>query len=474
VTHLRRVAAGVVSLVALTLALPASVFAHTIGDRYNAPLPLIVYVAGAGIAVAMSFAFVMYRNAPPPSDDDSGPERTVWRWLRVLLGAAGLIAWLWIVAQTFVGGSGAGDVASLFLWVYGWVGIALVSALIGPAWAWIDPFTSMHRALSWLADRLGVTSGGETSEYPARWATWPAVGGFLVVIWLELVVRLDGGRPLGLLLVAYTLLTLAGMSYFGRETWRAKAEIFSVWFRLLGRLAPFALAGEPEDGKVRRRPFGAGLLSGAWSVDSLVMIALGTGAIIYDGLSQTQIYFDLFGNVDLFGLPVVRDTLIMGIFLGVLVAIVLAVARGLSVAALCAGLLPVAVGYLVAHYFTYLLIDGQRIVNAINDPLNRGDNLLPLDWAFFEPVPFIPAAVIWSVQLAAVVGGHIVGAWAGHAKLAEEGEERADFRRQLPLAALMVALTSLTLWSLGQAVLNATPPAEPPTALLQGDDGPRP
>ncbi len=57
------------------------------------------------------------------------------------------------------------------------------------------------------------------------------------------------------------------MSYFGREKWRANAEIFSVWFRLLGRLAPFALAGEPEDGKVRRRPFGAGLLSGGWSVD---------------------------------------------------------------------------------------------------------------------------------------------------------------------------------------------------------------
>ena len=484
-TSFRRVLGGVASLAALTLALPASVFAHTIADRYQAPLPLIVYVAGAGLAVAMSFAFVMYRNAPPPTDEESGPERRVWRWLRLVLGAAGLIGWLWIVAQTFFGGSGAGDVASLFLWVYGWVGIALVSALIGPAWAWIDPFTTLHRALSWLADRLGI-SGGEESDYPARWVTWPAVGGFVVVIWLELVVRLDGGRPLGLLLVAYTLLTLAGMSFFGRETWRSKAEIFSVWFRLLGRLAPFAMAGEPEDGKVRRRPFGGGLVSGKWSVDNLVLIALGTGAIIYDGLSQTQIHFDLFGNVDLFGLPVVRDTLIMGAFLGALVAIVLAIARRLNVPALCAGLLPVAVGYLVAHYLTYMLVDGQRIINAVNDPLNRGDNLLPLEWAFFEPKPFIPAAVVWSIQLAAVVGGHVVGAWAGHTALAEEGDERAELRRQLPLAALMVGLTSLTLWSLGQAVLSPTQPtqsavveitdaaaAKPPAAQpggLEGDD----
>ena len=62
-------------------------------------------------------------------------------------------------------------------------------------------------------------------------------------------------------------------------------------------------------------------------------------------------------------------------------AIVLAIARRLNVAALCAGLLPVAVGYLVAHYLTYLLVDGQRIISAINDPLLRGDNLLPLDLA---------------------------------------------------------------------------------------------
>ena len=28
-------------------------------------------------------------------------------------------------------------VASTILWVYGWIGLALVSALLGPAWAWL-------------------------------------------------------------------------------------------------------------------------------------------------------------------------------------------------------------------------------------------------------------------------------------------------------------------------------------------------
>jgi hypothetical protein len=340
----------------------------------------------------------------------------------------------------------------------------MVSAFIGPIWSWIDPFSTIHRLLSWLADRLGITGGGPT-PYPERWGRWPAVIGFVAVVWVELVAHIDGGRTLGLLMISYTLVTLAGMSYFGREEWRRKAEVFSVWFGLLGRLAPFALVGEPEDGTIRRRSFGAGLLTGGWARDQVVIVALGTGAIIYDGLSQTQIYYDLFGGLSVLGLPVLRDTLIATAFLGGLVAIVLSLARRLNLAALGAGLLPVAVGYLVAHYLTYLLVDGQRIISAINDPLVRGDNLLPLDLAFFEPIPFMPAALIWSIQLAAVVGGHVVGAWAGHAALAEDpaGLRKLQPSRQLPLAALMVVLTSLTLWSLGQAALSP-PPSQPQPA----------
>ena len=355
-----------------------------------------------------------------------------------------------IVAQALFGGSGSGDVASLFLWVYGWVGLALVSALVGPAWSWIDPFTTLHRLLGAAGYRLGL-SGARAAQYPERLGRWPAVALFAGVVWIELVARIEGGRMLGLVLIAYTFLTLAGMSYFGRAQWRRNAEVFSVWFGILGRLAPFTIDGEPDDGRVRRRALGTGLLDAEWSTADLIVIALGTGSIIFDGLSQTQIYFDGFGRVDLFGLPVLRDTIIAAVFLGSLAAIVLLVARRLGSAALCAGLLPVAVGYLIAHYLTYLLVDGQRITSAINDPLQRGDNLLPVDLAFSEPTPFLPAAIVWSIQLAAVVGGHIVGAWAGHATLADDGRRLP--LQQVPLAALMVALTSITLWSLGQSVL---------------------
>ena len=130
---------------------------------------------------------------------------------------------------------------------------------------------------------------------------------------------------------------------------------------------------------VIRRPFAAGLLAASWTIAELVLVALGTGAIIFDGLSQTQLYFDLFIAQGTLGDPIVRDTIVGGLFLGTIVLLVLSVARSLSVRAVGAGLLPVALGYLVAHYLTYLLVDGQRIIAALNDPLLRGNNLLPFD-----------------------------------------------------------------------------------------------
>jgi hypothetical protein len=342
-------------------------------------------------------------------------------------------------------------VASLFLWVYGWVGVALVSALLGPAWAWLNPFATIHGLLSAAGSRLGL-SGGQPAEYPARLGRWPAVVGFGVVLWLELVGRVEGGRMLGLFMLAYTFISVAAMGYFGREAWRRQGETFSVWFDLLGRIAPFALVGAPEEGRVVRRSFAAGMLAGNWKIPELVLVALGTGAIIFDGLSQTEQYFNLFIAQTPLGIGVVRDTITAVGFLAAVVGIVLLTARMLSVRAVAAGLLPVAVGYLVAHYLTFLLVDGQRIILAVNDPLLRGDNLLPFDLGFFEPTSFIPVSIVWSIQLAAVVGGHIVGAWAGHAALADE-TGHAPIGRQVPLAVLMVTLTTVTLWSLGQAVV---------------------
>ena len=147
--------------------------------------------------------------------------------------------------------------------------------------------------------------------------------------------------------------------------------------------------------------------------------------------------------------------------------------RLVGLSATAAGLLPIAAGYLVAHYFTYLLIDGQRIIVAVADPLQQGWDIGNFGWAFFEPTSgFLPPGFVWTIQLAAVVGGHMLGAWAGHVVSARETGAargaRAHRQREVPLAVIMVALTTLTLWSLGQALVVQAPAAAEAVSRLLG------
>ncbi|MDA8203016.1 MAG: hypothetical protein M0Z49_09680 [Chloroflexi bacterium] len=440
---MRRLPLALLVTVAL-LAVPSPAFAHGLVGRLESPLPLAIYLAGAAMAVALSFAFVILRDVRVTADL---PVRTIRVPRPVVLGlrAVGLVAWLWIVAQMIVGGSSDADVGGLFLWVYGWVGLAAVSAFIGPVWTWLDPFTTLFDLGAAILRRLGL-EGWEPAPYPAWLGAWPAAAGLAFFVWLELVFR---GGGLGVVLVGYTVLSLVAMANFGRDAWRAQGETFSVWFGLLNRLAPFGAPGGPDERTVPRRPFAAGLLEPGWSTARVVIVAIGVASILYDGLSQTQVWFDLFG---LPSLPLATVQLVA--FLGVIIGLALAVGRLVGIAAVGAGLVPIAVGYLVAHYLTYLLGDGQRIVVAISDPFQLGWDLFGT--AFYEPgTDWLPPALLWSVMLVSVVGGHVLGAWSGHVVAVRDTPSRLNVRRQqLPLAALMIGLTATTLWSLGQTIVK--------------------
>jgi hypothetical protein len=345
----------------------------------------------------------------------------------------------------------------LFLWVYGWVGIAIVSSLLYPVWHWLDPFTTLHDIGARAARALGI-AGWERADYPEALGRWPAAIGLAFIVWLELVGAVSGSRMLFIVLVGYTAFTLAMMAQFGRDAWRRDGETFSVWFGLLGRLAPFGV--DIGTGRAWRRPFASGLLLGGWSRLDIVIIGIGTGSILFDGLSQTTPWFSVFGAPDV---PI-KTLQLLG-FLGLIVIAALPVARLVGINATAAGLLPIAAGYLIAHYFTYLLIDGQRIIVAIADPLQQGWDLGGFGWAFFEPnSSFLPPGLVWTVQIAAVVGGHMLGAWAGHVVFAAEHAREVEAagappgrRREVPLAVIMVALTTLTLWSLGQTLVVEVP-----------------
>ena len=274
----------------------------------------------------------------------------------------------------------------------------------GPAWSWLDPFTTVHDAGAALLRRAGVR-GWTPAPYPARLGRWPAVAGFAFFVWLELVVTGGGGgRMLVAALARLRLVTLLGMAQYGRDAWRANGEVFTAWFGLLGRIAPFALAGPPEAGAVRRRPFGAGLLEPGWTTRRWSWSRSGSPRSSTTGSRRPRPGSTSSGcpaspagrsrSASSWSPPRPRP--------GRGPPGRLAADRaGAGIAAVGAGLVPIATGYIAGHYLTSLLVDGQRIVIAVSDPFQQGWDLFgtaffgrrPRSW---RPAPCGPRSSPWS------------------------------------------------------------------------------
>ena len=196
-----------------------------------------------------------------------------------------------------------------------------------------------------------------------------------------------------------------------------------------------------------------------------MLISLATGAIIFDGLSQTQTYFDLFIVQSPLGTdPIIRDTITAIVFLGAIMLVVLGGGAAVDRACRCRG--PVARGRGLPDCALPDIPARRRPAHRARHSTTRSceaPTCCPATLASGSRRHSLPTSIVWTIQLAAVVGGHIVGAWAGHAVLTQD-ESRcracpgaSPVMRQLPLAVLMVCLTSVTLWSLGQAVIVTRP-----------------
>jgi hypothetical protein len=115
-------------------------------------------------------------------------------------------------------------------------------------------------------------------------------------------------------------------------------------------------------------------------------------------------------------------------------------------------LIPIAAGYLVAHYFSLLVYNGQDLWRLANDPLGQGSNLFgganrQIDYGV------ISATGIWYVQVVALVTGHVWALALAHDRALEVyGSARAATRSQVVMLILMVAFTTLGLWLLSAAL----------------------
>ena len=235
------------------VAFSPAVVAHGFRQRYDLPIPLGLWVIGAGATIVLSFVIIGRvdhgrRTTTTYSRVNLlrvGLIRGLAHWLP--LGAARLLAVIFLVATVLAGFAGDQDpfanLAPVMVWVVWWVGVAFVCALIGDLWALINPFRTIFFWAEWMFYRLA--SGGQLSlarPYPPILAMWPAVAGLLIFFWAELIWP-DGTVPqnLAFAIVIYALVTWAGMFVYGRDVWLQNADAFSIVFGILARFAPLEL-----------------------------------------------------------------------------------------------------------------------------------------------------------------------------------------------------------------------------------------
>jgi hypothetical protein len=257
---------------------------------------------------------------------------------------------------------------------------------------------------------------------------------------------------------------LAGMWRHGIEPWSRRADPLGVYFALIARIAPLAVRGRTL---VLRAPLaGATGIEAAAGLVAVLVVML--GSTTFDGLSNGALWQDLAG-------PAVRwlighgvgaalaDELVALAGLGICLAFVAFLYRiGISgMAALAPGmgerelglrfvhtLLPIAAAYVVAHYFSLLVYQGQASVALASDPLGHGANVLgTAGWSVDYKV--ITAAEIWYVQVAALVVGHVGGLLLAHDRaLVLWPRGRIAVASQYWMLGVMVGFTSLGLWLL--------------------------
>jgi hypothetical protein len=111
-------------------------------------------------------------------------------------------------------------------------------------------------------------------------------------------------------------------------------------------------------------------------------------------------------------------------------------------------LIPIAFAYMLAHYFSLLVYQGQALGYLISDPLGNGSNLFgTADNGINYGV--ISSTGIWYVQVAALVSGHVAGLTLAHDRaLAIYDNVKEATRSQYWMLVVMVGFTSLGLWLL--------------------------
>jgi len=261
------------------------------------------------------------------------------------------------------------------------------------------------------------------------------------------------------------------MSLYGVDPWVRHADGFGVLFGLIGTLSP--LARREEDAKVVARVPGTGTARLVAVAGTATLLIVSIGSTAFDGAKEGALFNGLAQDLQSvfrsLGMPI-GSALELGFVVGLAGAVAIVGAiytlgmygmrlpEGMSrldlARAFSHTLIPIAAGYLVAHYFSLLAYDGQELWRLASDPLGNGANYFGgADRDINYGV--VSATGIWYVQVGALVVGHVAALVLAHDRALElYGSARAATRSQVVMLILMVAFTCLGLWLLS-AALNA-------------------
>ena len=111
-------------------------------------------------------------------------------------------------------------------------------------------------------------------------------------------------------------------------------------------------------------------------------------------------------------------------------------------------LIPIVVGYIFAHYLSYLGERGQETFVRLGDPLGRGWNLFGLSNAEVSYFLSSHPSVLATLKVACVVAGHIAAVVAAHDKALRLLPQGHQLTAQLAMMLVMVGYTFTGLYLL--------------------------
>lgn len=456
-------------------------YAHALVARQDLPIPAWLFAWGAAIVLIASFFALSVAWRRPRFEEER------WRPLgarvrpllavpaQVLYGAVGVFL-LGVTVYAGLRGTEAPDrnFALTFVFVTVWLGFPLLGVLFGDVFRAFNPWRAIGRAVgSGFAALAGERPGH--LAYPEALGRWPAAVGLVAFVWLEVVYGSSGGVAVGLsphttavAALVYTLYTLAMMGVFGTERWCERGEIFSVYFGMFAQLGPLSA----RDGMLGvRRPLSAAT---RWASlpGSVAVVVASIGTTTFDGAQEGALegaiesVFEWLRDAGLGATGALRltDTVFMLACIAGIALVYLIGVRGMASVGdapsrerlrigFAHTLIPIALAYLAAHYFSLFVFQEQaQFTYLLSDPLGTATTDLFGTASGGIDFRVLSANAIWYVQVGALVIGHVAGLTLAHDRAtACWGDYREAARSQYWMLAVMVVFTVFGLYLLSVA-----------------------